>query len=159
MEKDKDEIETKNSKKISFISGLGVILLIIAFVLAIGFYSHNKIAREFEDIESSSSENPWSNSQFNDDSQKEDLIDSTTLNNYIMEINTANAAMDSGEYDEAIEGYLAAIDVDPNEESAYIGLASAYKKNGQKSKAIVTLKSAYAKFKSESIKNLLESFN
>lgn len=156
---EKDEIEIKNTKKFSAIYSLGVVLIVIALIVIVGFYSHGKIAKEFEDIGTSSSENPWSNSQVIEEQQKENSIDSTTLNNYIMEINTANAAMDSGEYDEAIEGYLAAIDIDPNEESAYIGLANAYKNNGEKTKALETLKSAYAKFGSDSIKSLLDAFN
>lgn len=159
MEKNKDEIETKNFKKNSVILTFGIIFLAVVFVVLIAFYAHGKIAKEIEDTLTSSSENPWSNSKVIDNSQQENSIDSSTLNNYIMEINTANAAMDSGEFDEAIEGYLAAIDIDPNEESAYIGLANAYKNNGEMAKAIATLKSAYAKFKSDNIKNLLEAFS
>lgn len=157
MEKDKDKLENKNLKKTSPILAIVIILLAIALVLFVGFYSHGEIAKEIEEIETHSKIS-WVSSQSEENSQKEDLIDSSTLNDYIIEINTANAAMDSGEYDEAIESYLAAIDIDPNEESAYIGLAHAYKNNGEKTKALETLKNAYAKFKSDRLKNLLESF-
>lgn len=81
------------------------------------------------------------------------------FNEYLYDISTANACVDAQEYDEAIACYKEAIEVDPNQDSAYIGLANAYELSGKHKEAVSTLENAYSKLGSDSIKKRLDELN
>ncbi len=58
------------------------------------------------------------NSQLQNESNSKSLLDSSTLNDYIVQLNAANAFVDAGEYEKAMEAYIEAIEIAPNEKSA-----------------------------------------
>lgn len=123
-----------------FFTALTLILLVF-----ISVYSHN--TREKTTTENTSS--------YSNDNHKKELLDSSTMNKYILELNSANAAVDAGEYEEAIEAYKEAIEIAPNEEAAYIGLANTYKYTGNIQKANDILLKAYENTGSENLKKYI----
>lgn len=60
-------------------------------------------------------------------------------------------------YDEAIAAFKKAIEIDPNDPEAYIGLADAYLAKGDKQNAVLALEAGYEKTGSEDIKKKLDS--
>lgn len=75
---------------------------------------------------------------------------------YLGKMNSGNAAIDAGQYGEAIDEYNEAITIDPDKGDAYIGLANAYKLSGQRDKAIEVLQQAHERLKTEDVKKRLD---
>ncbi len=128
---------------ISFVMVVGLSLLVVVFLVFISIQSKIQTNR----IEPQSKESSKS------------LLDSSTLNEYIIHLNAANAAVDAGEYEEAIESYNEAIKISANEEAAYIGLANAYRYLGDLEKSRQILEEAYKKLGSDSLKSYLHDLS
>ncbi len=149
---EKEEIR-ENSKNLSqyipnrFLAIVSIFFTALALVLLVfvSVYSHNNKEKiNTENIGSYTSNN-----------NKKELLDSSTMNEYVLELNAANASVDAGEYEEAIESYKEAIEIAPKEEAAYIGLANTYKYTGDLQKANDILLKAYENTGSENLKEYM----
>ena len=74
---------------------------------------------------------------------------------YTRSIKEAENLVEEGDYENAILAYQEAIEKDPDNVEAYLGLANVYEKSGEISLAIQTLETGYKKTKSAQIKVLL----
>ena len=74
---------------------------------------------------------------------------------YTRSIQEAENLVEEGDYDNAILAYQEAIEKDPDNVEAYLGLANVYEKSGELSLAIQTLETGYRRTKSAQIKVLL----
>ena len=74
---------------------------------------------------------------------------------YTRSIQEAENLVEEGDYENAILAYQEAIEKDPDNVEAYLGLANVYEKSGELSLAIQTLETGYRRTKSAQIKVLL----
>ncbi len=123
------------------------VLFIAVLMFILVYLQNNKEKTNIEKNSSYSSSNIY----------EKELLDSSTMNEYVLELNAANAAVDAGEYEEAIEAYKEAIEIAPREEAAYIGLANAYKYMGDVQKANDVLLRAFEETGIESLKKHISS--
>lgn len=74
---------------------------------------------------------------------------------YTRSIHEAENLVEEGDYENAVLAYQEAIEKDPDNVEAYLGLAELYEKSGEISLAIQTLETGYRRTKSAQIKVLL----
>lgn len=77
---------------------------------------------------------------------------------YSEAIETAEKYVDSGVYSTAIMMYENAINMDPDEEEGYIGLAEVYIMQGDEESAIITLQRGYSRTNSEKLRYMVRTF-
>lgn len=77
-------------------------------------------------------------------------------NSFTGQMTKAEEYMDKSKYEDAIGYYKAALDVDPEEEEVYLGLAEAYMELGKEKEALKILRTGYEITDSDDIKEYFE---
>ena len=78
---------------------------------------------------------------------------------YRASISQAEKYLQENNYEDAIVAYKTALEIDPDSEDAYLGLAEAYEGNGEKEEAIKVLNTGLARMDSPNIQNMLNRLN